>query len=58
MKAYNIILTTLYTLSKIMGNKRLNVINGVKNKNFNFFNNQLRKMSNTILNGIKKFYLC
>lgn len=41
-----------------MGNKRLNVINGVKNKNFNFFNNQLRKMSNTILNGIKKFYLC
>lgn len=37
MKVYNIIMTTISTLFKIMTNKRLNIITGVFN--FNLFQN-------------------
>ena len=59
MKVYNIIMTTISTLFKIMTNKRLNIINGVFS--FDLFQNlkgSFRKTNLMILNGIKNCFLC
>lgn len=60
MKVYNIILTTITTLYKIMTNRRLNTFNGVFFFIYILKKNCLkfRKMSLLFSNGTKKYFQC